>query len=283
VYRWFPATAKVEAQALPAYTFPSAGRVAEVLGPGTRFAPGTVLALLEGGRQPRAELMHHRSRLEAYKLLNKTAVDNNDRPEIRQTTLKIEQKKKLVAEAEAALAQHAIIATQAGEVAEAVVEVGARVAAGAPALRAKGGGLRAVFELPREDVEAVRRLGFWRVEIDGRPFDGALSAHGTDDSHVVIDLPNDPAITAGKAVRLAKSRLAAVFSLPSSAIVRVSDTDRLFIVVGGRAEMRVVAVPERNDKEAIVTQGLDIGDQVVVDPQGLKADSPVLVKDTVRQ
>jgi hypothetical protein len=150
-------------------------------------------------------------------------------------------------------------------------------------VRAKGGGLRANFELSREDAEQARHLGFCRVEIDGRPFDCTIVSDAADETHVTVELPVDPAVTAGKSVRFARSRLDAVFTVPSSAIVRVSETDRLFIVVGSRAEMRVVALAERTDSEAIVTQGLDVGDQVVIDPRGLRAESHVLVKDTIRQ
>ena len=65
----------------------------------------------------------------------------------------------------------------------------------------------------------------------------------------------------------------------------MGDTDRLDVAApGGRAELRVVSIAERGEGEAIVTQGLDVGDQVIVDvPRDLRADTRVLVTQTLRQ
>ena len=106
---------------------------------------------------------------------------------------------------------------------------------------------------------------------------------GGDETHVVIDLPNDPLVGTGKTVRLARDRLDAVFSVPAGALIKMGDSDRLFVVTpSNRAELRVVAVQERNGNEAIITQGLDVGDRVVIDaPTDLKPDARVLIRETV--
>jgi multidrug efflux pump subunit AcrA (membrane-fusion protein) len=285
VYRWFAAETHVEAASGGSFTFPAGGRVAEILPAGSRFAAGDVLALLEGGRRARGELAHHRERLAYYEQMRETMSAQNNRGETRQAELKIAEKKRLIAEAQEALAKTAVVAGQAGEVAEAQAAVGATVKPGDPAVRAKGGAFRAIFELSREDSEKARNLGFCRVELEGKPVDCALGADGGDETHVVIELPGDPAVAAGRPLRLARARHDAVFALPPSAIVRVGDSDRVYVAApSGRAEMRVVALADRTDAEALVKQGIDVGDQVIVDvPRDLRPDARVQVAAVLRQ
>jgi multidrug efflux pump subunit AcrA (membrane-fusion protein) len=285
VYRWFASSAKVEIANATAYTFPAGGKVAEILPPGSRFGAGDVLALLEAGRHGRVDLGHHRERLAYYEQMRDTMATSGNKAEVRQAELKIAEKKRLVADAQATLAKQAILASQPGEVAEALVAVGALVKPNDPAVRAKGSAHRAVFELGREEAEKARRLGFCRVEVEGKPLDCSVASEGGDETHLALELPADPVVAAGKPVRLARARFDAVFAVPTSAIFRVGDTDRLYVAApGGRAELRVVSIAERGEGEAIVTQGLDVGDQVIVDvPRDLRADTRVLVTQTLRQ
>ncbi len=283
VYRFWDATAKVDRVEAPAFSFSGDGKVAEIAAPGTRYGAGDVLALLEGGKKFRADMAHNRERLGYYEQMRDSMTQQNNKPEVRQAELKIAEKKRLIAEAQAALSKQAILATTPGEVGETLVQVGATVKAGDPAMKAKGTGYRAMFELGREEAEKARQLGFCRVEIDDKPLDCSLAAEGGDETHVVIDLPNDPLVGTGKTVRLARDRLDAVFSVPAGALIKMGDSDRLFVVTpSNRAELRVVAVQERNGNEAIITQGLDVGDRVVIDaPTDLKPDARVLIRETV--
>jgi hypothetical protein len=169
-------------------------------------------------------------------------------------------------------------------VTETLVARGATVKASDPVLRLKSSGIRAMFELPKADADKARQIGFCRVEIEGKHLDCSLAAEGGDETHVAIELPNDPNLV-GKTVRLARDRLDAVFSVPTSALVRVGETDRLYVVgPNNRAEMRVVAVADRGPTGATVTQGLDVGDRVIVDiPAGLRADSRLLISATTQK
>ena len=115
----------------------------------------------------------------------------------RDAELKVAEKKRLIAEAQESFARHAIVATQPGEVTEALVTRGASVKAGEPVLKLKSSGIRAVFELPKADADKARQLGFCRAEIDGKPLECSLAAEGGDETHVAIELPNDPNL-AGK-------------------------------------------------------------------------------------
>ena len=282
VYRWWDATGTVERAEGTAFAFASAGKVAEIAAAGSRFNVGDVIGLLESGKRFRAEVSHNKERLAYYEQMRESMERENNRPEVRQAEIKIAEKKRLIAEAEGNLAKHSIVALQSGEVAESLVAAGGQVKEGEPALRVKGSTYRASFELSKEDAEKARQLGFCRVEIEGKPIDCSLSAEGGDETHVVIDLPSDPLVAAGKTVKLARNRLDAVFPLPASAVERVGDTDRLFVVVGSRAELRVISVEDRNPTEVVVSQGLDVGDRVILDrPPGLKQDARVLISETI--
>jgi biotin carboxyl carrier protein len=283
VYRFWDTSAKVDRVEAPAFSFSGDGKVAEIAGPGTRYGAGDVLALLEGGKKFRADLAHNRERLGYYEQMRDSETQRNNKPEVRQAELKIAEKKRLIADAQADLAKQAIIATAPGEVGETLAKVGDTVKAGDPAMKAKGTGYRAIFELSKEDAEKSRQLGFCRLEIEGKPLDCTLASEGGDETHVVVDLPSDPVVASGKTARLARDRLDAVFSVPASALLKMGDSDRLFVVTPShRAELRVVAVQERTGNEAIITQGLDVGDRVVVDaPPELKPDARVLIRETV--
>jgi multidrug efflux pump subunit AcrA (membrane-fusion protein) len=280
VYRFWDATAKIDVAKATPFAFGTDGKVAEIVAAGTHFGAGDVLAMLESGKKFSLDLTRARERLLHYEGMRDKMTEANNKPELRQAELKIVEKKRLIAEAQAALAKHSVIAAEAGEVAEALVAVGDTVKAGDPVLRTKGTAFAAAFELPREDAEKARQLGFCRIEIEGKPLDCSLAPTGGDETHVAIELPNDPAVAAGKTVRLARNRLDAVFSIPTSALLRVGETDRLFVVgPSGRAELRVVAVADRAANDAIVTQGIDVGDRVIVaPPPGLRPDTKVLLE-----
>ena len=283
VYRFWEPTAKVDRVEAPAFQFANDGKVAEIAAVGTRYGAGDVLALLDSGRRFRTELAHNRERLGYYEQMRETMAQQNNKVEVRQAELKIAEKQRLIAEAQDNLNKHAVVAVAPGEISEALAAVGSTVKAGEPVLRAKGSAYRASFELPREQAEKARQLGFCRVEIDGNPLDCKQATEGGDDTHVIVELPSDAPVAAGKTVKLARDRLDAVFPVPASALLRVGDSDRLYVVApSNRAELRVVAVQDRSGDEAIITQGLDVGDRVIIDsPQGLKPDARVLVRETV--
>ncbi len=292
VYRFFEGSGVVERAAASALAFPSAGRVIEIVAPGTRFEAGETLGLLEAARAVRRDLNHHRERLAYYTQMLETNRAAGDKVKARTAELKVAEKNRFIEQAKAALARFAIVPDAPGEVAEVLVAVGAEVAAGAPALRTKGSALRARIDLPRDDVRRVRQLGFCRAEIDGKPLSCTVAAGGGDDAHVVLELPPDPVVAVGKAVRLARARYDAAFVLPASTVVRVGDTERVYVAAPtGRAEARIVTLAEPRAEasgaegaggEVVVTQGLDVGDQVIVDPKGLRPDARVAVEEIVR-
>ncbi|HEX7597421.1 MAG TPA: hypothetical protein VF518_04350, partial [Polyangia bacterium] len=69
-----------------------------------------------------------------------------------------------------------------------------------------------------------------------------------------------------QSTRLARARLTGVFVVPASALSHVGNSDRVFVVAPmGRAEERSVAVVDRTATDAVITQGLDAGDALIVE------------------
>ena len=281
IYRYWDNPGRIELAKSTPLAFDSDGRIAEVVAEGTRFGAGDSLAMLDSGKKFGLDLTRARERLVHYEGMREKMMAAGNRPELRQAELKIVEKKRLIAEAQTSLAKHSLIAAEAGEVAEVLVAAGGQVKAGAPVLRTKGTAFQAIFELPRDDADKARQLGFCRIDLEGKPLECSLAASGGDETHVAIELPNDPAVAAGKTVRLARNRLDAVFSVPTTALVRVGDTDRLYVVgPTKRAELRVVAVADRAATDAIITQGIDVGDRVITaPPPHLRPDTHLIVTD----
>jgi multidrug efflux pump subunit AcrA (membrane-fusion protein) len=267
VYRWFDAVGTVKPGGERTLTFSSAGKVASVLPPGSRFHPGDVIAELEGARRFKSEVAHHNDRLSHYEKLLETARASGDRPEARQAEIKVVEKKRLAAEAQAKLTREQVVATGPGEIAEAAVAVGALVKPGAAAARTKGTDWRAELELSHDDADRLRQLGFCHVEIDGKPLDCSLAAEGGDETHVAVELPADPAVAAGKPVRVARARFDGVFLLPASALVPSKGPDhRVFVAKDGHAESTAVILADQTPTEIVVSQGLEAGSAVILDP-----------------
>jgi multidrug efflux pump subunit AcrA (membrane-fusion protein) len=279
VYRFFDAVGTVKSSGERTLAFPTGGKVAHVMAAGSAFHPGDLLGELDGARKSKNDLSHHRERLAYYEQMLETMRGAGNKGEARQAELKIMEKKRLVSEAQAKLSRVAIVSTGAGEIAEAMVAAGATVKPGAPAIRIKGSDWRAELELSREEADRLRHLGFCRAEIDGKPLDCSLSADGGDETHVSVDLPSDPAMAAGRPVRVAKARFDGVFVLPASALAPTKGADRrVYVVKDGHVESYAVVLADQNASEIVVKQGLEPESPVVVDvPANLRPRAAVRV------
>ena len=102
---------------------------------------------------------------------------------------------------------------------------------------------------------------------------GAAAARG---DKIEIPLPGDLGLVSGQPLRLARRRYDAVFPVPAAAVV--ADGDRRSVWIAGRdgtAELRQVAIVDASD-DALVSDGLRVGDQVIVDPPaGLRAGTRI--------
>ena len=81
-----------------------------------------------------------------------------------------------------------------------------------------------------------------------------------------IPLPGDLGLVSGQPLRLARRRFDAVFPVPAAAVVAECDRRSVWIAGhDGTAELREVTVIDASE-DALVSAGLRVGDQVIVDP-----------------
>jgi multidrug efflux pump subunit AcrA (membrane-fusion protein) len=277
VYRWFEASAPLQRAELQTLDFPVGGKVTRVVEPGTLVAAGDVLATVEASRSLQAELVRQQERVNFFRQEADKARAAGDVEAARQAEAKLEEKSGFVRQTMAAIARVAVVAQGPGHVEDVPAVVGQTVQAGAPAVRVRAAGWRARFELPRAQAAQARHVGFCRLEIEGKLFDCVLEADPNDDLHVQAELDGiDPGLT-GKPARLARLRYESVFVLPSSAVAHVGASDRVWVALpNNHVESRVVLLAEQSANGAIVLQGLDAGEAVIINaPAGLNAGSVV--------
>jgi multidrug efflux pump subunit AcrA (membrane-fusion protein) len=281
VHRWFDTYGTVRGIGAVELTATHGGRVVDVRPAGARFDAGAALVVFDGGRRVLAELRHVEERLAYYEKRREEMRAKHDRPEARQAEIKIAEKRRLIAAARAKLDEHAVVATTSGQVVAPLVSPGDDVAPGEAVLRIDGQQLQAVFDLSPEDAQRARALTFCRAELEGQgEVDCELANDGPEAGPVTVVLPSDAQPHPGQRVRLARARFDGVFTVPASAVVQVGRSERIFVAAPtGRAEARAVAVADRGPHDAIVTQGLDVGDAVIVDaPRSLRPNAPVAAR-----
>jgi hypothetical protein len=287
VYRWFAPLGVVVAGRMRALSFSSAGTVAEILPAGAPFAAGEIIAKLQGATAREAEVNHDRSRLSYYEQMRDSMKAAGNQPALRQAELKLAEKRTLLEQAEAGYDRLVIRGGERGEIAEVLVKAGAPIAANATAARVKAGALLGEFPLEAHDAEAVGHLGFCRVEVAVPPpapapgetrrgatppaapryVDCKLGPVDAAGKKLEVELPPAGGLAVGQSLRLARARYDGVFPIPRTAVVRVGDTDRVYVAGhGGIAEPRAVTLADSDTGEALVSQGIDVGDQVIVNP-----------------
>jgi len=298
VYRWFSGRGQVTDYQTTTLAFANPGRLAELLPAGTEIAAGDVVAKLQGASGLETLLAHDRSRVGFYSQLRDSMRAAGNSAELRQAELHLAEKQKLVEMALGALTRFTVAATEPGEVVETLAKVGMPIAAGAPVARVKGRLLHGAFDLDGDERASLAKMDFCRVEVIGlgprasndlprnegsataadmgaaeaqvgprfvdcKPPRGAAAAGSRK---VEIPLPGELGLVSGQPLRLARRRFDAVFPVPAAAVVADGDRRSVWIVGhDGTAQLREVAVIDATE-DALVSDGLRVGDQVIVDP-----------------
>ncbi len=267
VYRYFEGGAPIAPVPGPVLKFPAAGKVIRVAAKGTALAPGDVVAAVEAARGLLAQLAYQRERLAYYQQMAEAMHQvGNSKDEERQLAA-VETRRAAIAKTLRELAAVAVVAVSSGEVEESLVREGDVVESGSSAVRLRSPGFRATLELPRAHAAVARRLGFCQVEVEGYLLDCTLAPAAGDDTHVAIDLASVPPTLVGKLAHLARARYSSATVFPVAALQTVGSHVGVFVVPGNaRLELRPVVVADRDDAQAIVVQGLDGGEKVVVEP-----------------
>jgi hypothetical protein len=285
VLRWFDVSAPVESLPSQELNFPVGGKVIRLTSPGISMRPGDVLAATDAARGALADLARQQERLAFVEQTADGARDMGNEKRAHAEQSKLGASAGQVEKMQAALAPVAVLAKSLGQVEATLVNLGQIVQAGVPAVRFKPVGWRVRFELPRVEAARLRKQGLCQVEIVGKLAACSLAADGGDETHVVIELGQELATMAGQSTRLARARLTGVFVVPASALSHVGNSDRVFVVAPmGRAEERSVAVVDRTAADAVITQGLDADDALIVETsQPIGAGARVRITQSARE
>jgi multidrug efflux pump subunit AcrA (membrane-fusion protein) len=277
VLRYFDGTGVIEPVPGLVLKFPAPGKVTRVASPGAALAAGDVAAAVEAARPLQTQLGHQIERLAFYRQMTEAMNQVGNTKEEEQQAAQVEERTAKIAKTLRALANVAVVANDPGQVEEALAHEGDIVQAGSPALRLRSAGFRVAFDLPRGEAALARRLGFCAVEVDGYIVDCNPVSTNADDARVSVDVAAIPPSLLDKPARLARARFVGAFVVPAAAIARTGGRDQVLVIsLEGQTEARPVTVAERNATEAILVQGLDAGDRVVIEgPAGLSAGMPV--------
>ena len=279
VFRYFDGSSVIQAVPGLTFKFPVAGKVIRLASAGSAVAAGDVLAATEAARPLQDKLIRQRERL-AYSQQMVEAMHQVGNPkEEEKQVAKVALRNEGIAKILHALGDVAVVASAPGVVEETFSHQGDTVAAGSPALRLHAAGFRTTFEFSRKQAAQARRLGFCQMEADGFVFECVQVQEGSDDGRTVVESAAIPASLQGKAAHLARARYVAAFVVPPEAIVHSGSRDEVLVVSSqSRVLPRPVTVAERDASEAVVVQGLDTGDRVLVEVvPGLRAGMPVAV------
>ena len=266
IFRYFDGTGVVEAVPGLMLKFPAPGRVIHMVGEGSTLAIGEVAAAIEVARPLQNRLVHQRERLAFSQQMAEAMHQVGNNKEEERQVAKVEIINARIAKTLHALADVAVVATAPGEVEKTFAREGDMVEADSPALRLRSAGFRATFEFPRNQAAQARRLAFCQVEVDGYLFDCIQNQENSDETHVSVEAVTIPPELVGKVAHLARARFDGAMVVPAAAILRTESRDEVLVVSPqARIEMRPVTVVERDTVEAIVVQGLDMGDNIIVE------------------
>jgi multidrug efflux pump subunit AcrA (membrane-fusion protein) len=267
VYRYFAGTGAVTPLPGPVMKFPAAGKVTRIASPGTLVAVGDVVAAVEAAKSLQQQLAHQHERLAFYQQIAEAMHQVGNAAEEERQAAKVEERKAKIEKTLHALARVAVVATVAGEVEEVFTREGETVEAGSLALRLRSAGHRATFELASAQAAEARRLASCQVGMDGYMLDCTQTGDHRGDTRVSVEIAKLPAALLGRPARLVRARFDGAVALPASAILSAGRHRQVFVVSpDGRVEARPVTVAELNTTEAIVVQGLDAGENVILDP-----------------
>lgn len=312
-YQWYAPSGTVVAGKDDELGFPVGGKVQDVMPPGTTFSAGEPVARLVGVSVRELNVNRVRARVAFFEQLRDSSRAAGNEPAARQAEANVVARTRELTAAQAALAELEIRPKAAGQIGQVLVERGALVKGGAPAIRIRAAGPRATFPLPPDAQAKARALGFCRLETvpgtgtgDGGASEKAARAVDCSfpplasgappaDAALAVEVVGAPDLAPGTAVNLASARFDGVFPLPKSAVVHEEGErgdrggspgsaarrgDHVWIVsaAGDTAEERAVEVASTVDALALISRGLEAGNSVIVDPPAeLKTGAPISV------
>jgi RND family efflux transporter MFP subunit len=208
--------------------------------------------------------------------------------EIRNRQAVMAQRRSELSLARQQLADTAVHAPLDGIVQEKRASVGEYLAAGAPVVNiVKMDPLRLRAEVPERDSKNVRSGQSVRVTIDGDTniYIGQimrLSPVIAQQSRMLLveaDVRNNGKLRPGAFAHaeIVTNDVQMVATVPSKAIVTFAGIEKVIVVENGKAVEKPVTTGRRNGEWTEIVAGVNVGDQVIVDPGNLQSGQAVEV------
>ncbi|MCM3901880.1 MAG: efflux RND transporter periplasmic adaptor subunit [Pyrinomonadaceae bacterium] len=208
--------------------------------------------------------------------------------EIRNRQALLAQRRSELSLARQQLADTAVYAPLDGVVQEKRASVGEYLAAGAPVVNiVRMDPLRLRAEVPERDAHNVRSGQNVRVTIDGDTniYIGQIMrlspviANQTRMLLVEADVRNNGNLRPGAFARaeIVTDDAKMAVTVPSKAIVTFAGIEKVILVQNGKALEKPVTTGRRNGDWTEIVTGINVGDQVVVDPGNLQSGQAVEV------
>ncbi|HYN24231.1 MAG TPA: efflux RND transporter periplasmic adaptor subunit [Pyrinomonadaceae bacterium] len=208
--------------------------------------------------------------------------------EIRNRQALLAQRRSELSLARQQLADTSVYAPLDGVVEEKRASVGEYLAAGAPIVNiVRMDPLRLRAEVPERDARNVRSGQNVRVTIDGdtNVYVGQIMrlspviAQQTRMLVVEADVRNNGKLRPGAFARaeIVTNDAKMAVTVPSNAIVTFAGIEKVILVQNGKALEKPVTTGRRNGEWTEILAGINVGDQVVVDPGNLQSGQAVEV------
>jgi RND family efflux transporter MFP subunit len=208
--------------------------------------------------------------------------------EIRNRQALLAQRRSELSLARQQLADTAVIAPLDGVIQEKRASVGEYLAAGAPVVNiVRMDPLRLRAEVPERDAHNVRSGQNVRVTIDGdkNVYVGQITrlspviAEQTRMLLVEADVRNNGNLRPGAFARaeIVTDDAKMAVTVPNKSIVTFAGIEKVILVQNGKALEKPVTTGRRNGELTEIVTGINVGDQVVVDPGNLQSGQSVEV------
>jgi len=210
--------------------------------------------------------------------------------EIRNRQALLAQRRSEVALARQQLADTSIYAPLDGIVQEKRTSPGEYLAAGTPVVNVvRMDPLRLKAEVPERDAHNVRSGQNVRVTVEGNPnvYIGQikrLSPVIAEQNRMLLveaDVRNDGKLRPGSFARaeIVTNDAKMAVAVPSKAIVTFAGIEKVIVVQNGKALEKPITTGRRNGDLTEIVAGVNVGEQVIVDPGNLQSEMTVQVVD----
>ncbi len=266
VVQYYEGTGSVVRSQPTTLSFAAAGKVGDVVAPGTDVKAGMTLASLDVATPLEKELADVRDRAAFYTSQVDAATAKGKLSEAKKFEKKVAEKQKRIALLEGQVKSLRIVAPAGALVSEVLVGVGDDVAIGKPAVKLVDQQVMAELKLTAAESTALQAGDPASLVVANRvkaPITGRIRS--VEAGTVRVELTDRHAAKPGDPVAMVRNRLSGVTPVPAAALSKTpGGGHQVYLVIGGKLQLRPVLVTEKNETLAYVSNGLAPGEQVVV-------------------